>query len=303
MTEAPADPNNASFAVVVCTRNRADHLARLLAALDAQTEGDFPLVVVDQSDETLPHLTERERAGAIRVLRDAAPGLSRARNRAWRELSTPWVVYLDDDCLPPPDWAGAMRRALAANPEAAFLTGDVGENGQENTEGLVVTTFRVERRTVRSGRWTWPWAIGFGVCMAIRRDWIERLDGWDERLGAGVPDLPASEDMDFNYRLLRAGGVAVAVPEVRVLHDQWRTPGELPALHRGYATGWAGFASKQLRTGDVVGGLWLWGWGAFGCARMFASALRRRSRLRLKVARALLEGHLMGTARGLRRRW
>ena len=302
MPEAPADSSN-SFAVVVCTRNRAGHLTRLLEALDAQTEGDFPVVVVDQSDETLPALADRERSGRLRVMRDSAPGLSRARNRAWRELDSRWVVFLDDDCLPSEDWAGEMRRALEANPDAAFLTGDVGENGQANTEGLVVTTFPVERRTVRSGRWVWPWAIGFGVCMAVRRDWIERLDGWDERLGAGVPDLPASEDMDFNYRLLRAGGVAVAVPEVRVRHDQWRMPSDLPALHLGYATGWAGFATKQLRTGDTIGGLWLWGWGAFACARMFASALRRRSRLRLEVAQALLKGHLTGTARGLRRRW
>ena len=39
------------FTIVICTRARPGLLARTLAALDAGTFRDFPIVIVDQSDE------------------------------------------------------------------------------------------------------------------------------------------------------------------------------------------------------------------------------------------------------------
>ena len=139
--------------------------------------------------------------------------------------------------------------------------------------------------------------------MAVRRRAIERLGGWDERLGAGVPDFPASEDIDFNYRLLRSGGVALATPRVRMLHRQWRTPDELGPLLRGYMAGHAGFAMKHLRSGDVVGGMWHWLGGLRFLLRALISGLRRRSPTSLRLVLFQAQGLLVGTARGARCRW
>ncbi len=125
----------------------------------------------------------------------------------------------------------------------------------------------------------------------------------DERLGAGAPDFPSSEDMDFNYRFLRAGGVAFVTPRIRVHHEQWRAGGELASHFRGYAQGWSGFAMKHLRHGDVLGGVWLWSLGVLDAARMLASALRRRSTFRLRAAGFKFEGLAKGTAKGLVYPW
>ena len=295
-------PDASAFTVVICTRNRGEHLARTLDMLDRQEDRAFSTLVVDQSDEFSLDLDQRSRRGRLRVLHDTGRGLSRARNLASRHVSTPWVVFMDDDCLAEPDWSRELARAFTLHPKAAFISGHVDHNSRDNSDGLVVTHYPVRQKVVRHGRWIWPWAIGFGVCMAIRRDWIEFLEGWDERLGPGVPEFPAADDMDFNYRLLRSGGIAVAVPEPRVLHDQWRDPKDLPSLYKGYALSWAGVSAKHLRAGDV-GGLRLWAWGTYDCYRMSGSAVKRRSRLRFRVAIALWRGHLLGTVRGLRRRW
>jgi GT2 family glycosyltransferase len=139
--------------------------------------------------------------------------------------------------------------------------------------------------------------------MAIRRSTIAELGGFDERLGAGAAEFPASDDMDFNYRFLRAGGVAHVTPAVRVVHDQWRTTADLGPHYRGYMAGWTGFAMKQLRTGDVAGGIWLWSLGAVDLARMIASSIRRRSKLRLGLAWWKLRGLVAGTVKGLGTRW
>ena len=259
---------------------------------------------MDQSDATDSELEElASSSGRLTVIEDKGRGLSRARNIAWRALRARWIIFLDDDCITAPDWAAAFAEQLTAHDDVAFASGHVGPGGTPGGAYLPVTTFPVDRQEVRAGRWTRPHWIGFGVCMAVKRTVIERLGGWDERLGPGAPDFPAADDVDFNYRLLRAGERALATPAPRAFHEQWRRADELPTLWKGYMSAWAGFAVKHLRTGDVKGGAWLWGVGVAETARMLASAFRRRSRLRLSVGLARARGLAAGTAKAAFRSW
>ena len=114
-----------------------------------------------------------------------------------------------------------------------MITGHVGPRGGLAGEDLHVTVFPVQHARWERGRWTRPGALSFGVCFAVQRRTIDRLGGWDERLGPGVPDFPAADDMDFNYRLLRAGGRAWLSPAPRAEHDQWRG-WRSARLYRGY---------------------------------------------------------------------
>jgi GT2 family glycosyltransferase len=289
--------------VVICTRDRPAHLEATLAALDAQTCRPFPVVVIDQS--RTPDARLRGRAAAdprLTVVPDAGHGLSRARNLACRRAGSEWVAFLDDDCVPEPDWAAAVSDALTGAGEAELVSGYVGPEPSDTTLPLI-SAQPVCRERRLSGRWTAPWEIGLGVCFIVRRSTVERLGGWDERLGAGTRPFPAAEDMDFNYRYLLSGGVAYVTPRVRVEHRQWRSAEELGPAFGSYMAGWCGFAMKQLRGGDVLGGLWLWSHGVRDLARMLASGMRRRSGLRLRVAGAKLSGFVSGTARGLTYRW
>ena len=293
----------AELSVVIATRNRVDLLLGTIDALDAQTQ-QVEVLVVDQGDGEDPRLAAAaaERPW-LRVLRDPGRGLSRARNAGRRATGSRWIAYVDDDCRPEPEFAERLAEAIAAHPEVAWISGHVADEGAPAGEYLPVTLFHVEREQELAGRWLHPWRIGFGVLMVVRRDVVEQLGGWDERLGAGVARFPASEDMDFNYRLLRAGHRAFLTPAVRASHHQWRTPDDLPALFEGYMKSWAAFAVKHLRQGDLRGGAWLWALGANDCARMAGSSVRRRSRLRARVAAGKLRGLVAGTALGLVTRW
>jgi GT2 family glycosyltransferase len=287
--------------LAVCTRGRPEQVRATLDALDRGAAG-LPLVVVDQGDEPSAELAARaERSARMRVIPDSGRGLSRARNIALRAAETEWVAFVDDDCLVAPDFGAALLAECAAHPGADWIAGHVGGDAGDG-DLPAVTTFPVDRPLVRRGRRTMPGAIGFGVLFCVRRATAERLGGWDERLGPGVADLPAADDMDFNYRLLQAGGTAVLSPAVRAVHDQWRSPSEVVALQRGYSRAWAGFACKHLRGGDL-GGLRLWAWGLVDVLDMLESAARRRSGLRTRIAAAKLRGLCEGTAIGLRRRW
>jgi GT2 family glycosyltransferase len=292
------------FCVVICTRNRPLHLARTLSALDRQTTAGFSITVVDQSDAPAPELERREATDpSFRVIRDGGQGLSRARNLGWRSVSSVWVAFVDDDCLPEPDWAERLREALNAHPEASVVSGHVGESEPPPGDYVPVAHAHVYEERVHRGRWTRPHQIGIGVSMVVRRDMITSLGGWDERLGAGAPDIPAGEDIDFNYRLLRAGGIGYTTPKVRVVHDQWRTKAELGPLLRNYAEGSAALAIKQLRTGDPIGGVWLWTLFAGSVVRRFGTALRTRSGLGIRLTAWKVRGLARGTLKGLAKSW
>lgn len=293
-----------SLTVAVCTRNRPRHLAHTLDALMAQTRGDFDALVIDQSDTPDMALERRAaRFGNLRVVRDPGRGLSHARNLAWASVHSEWIAFVDDDCVPAPDWVERLAEAVVVHPRADFVAGHVEPANLPPGDRLAAAARPVDTEQIRHGRWTRPNAIGFGVCMAVRRDAVVRLGGWDERMGAGVPEFPAAEDVDFNYRLLRAGGRALATPRLRAGHNQWRTRGETVNLYQGYGRSWAGFAMKHLRSGDVLGGVWLWLVGLQSIMRLLASGLRHRRRLRAVIALAQLRAYWHGTALGAGRRW
>ena len=298
MTGRPGGIASPTAAVVVCTRDRPSQLARTLAALQPQTgRAGFELLVVDQSEA--PHAGE----DGVRVVHDRGTGLSRARNVAAHATDARWLAFLDDDCRPEPGWARALAEVLAADPPAVIVCPHIGAGPVPAGDYVEVTTFPVSRAVLRRGRRMHPGRLGFGACTVVRRDVALALGGWDERLGPGAPQFPAADDMDFNYRLLRAGHTALVTPRPRVVHDQWRTPAELPALHAGYLAAWCGFACKHLKTGDARGGLWLLTIAAIDVADMLASAIRHRSQLRLRIAIAKLQGMASGTWRGLARSW
>ena len=237
------------------------------------------------------------------MIRDTGRGLSRARNVALANSTGRWVAYVDDDCTVEPGFGSALVAALEAHAEADWVAGHVGAGDRAESDLPVVTTFPVAEERTRRGPWTLPGSIGFGVLFVVKRETAVQLGGWDERLGPGVARFPAADDMDFNHRLLRAGGTAVLTPSVRAVHRQWRSPEELVALNRGYLRAWTGFAAKQVRSGHPLVGAWLWAWGVIDIADMAASAVSGRSRVRGRIAVSKLAGLVEGSFSGLARKW
>lgn len=135
MSAASLGTEHRRFSVVVCTYERADHLARLLTSLESQSLRDFETVVVDGSreDEAVHEVVSEARArwtrspnGApeLRLVRSAA-GLTRQRNVGLRSVQGDIVCFLDDDVsLPPTFLADAWR--LLSRPDMADVGGLAG---------------------------------------------------------------------------------------------------------------------------------------------------------------------------------
>jgi glycosyltransferase involved in cell wall biosynthesis len=266
-----------SCSVVICTRNRPEVLARALQALKQQTIRDFELVVVDSAPNGHPAGDVTSRYGA-RCVVEPVPGLARARNRGARCCHTDLVAYLDDDCLPSPDW---LERILAEFQDDRVIAvggrveGILPEQGVEPWHYAAARdSRRPQRRRVDSRTAGWFELANFGALgdgnMAFRRAAFNVWPGFDERLGRGGP-LHGGEEHHAFFSLIDRGYAVVYTPAAVVRHPLPLTASEL-----------RGRCLKELRgTAAYVSMLW-----------------SEQPRYRAPLLRFVLEGLL-----GRRRSW
>jgi GT2 family glycosyltransferase len=245
-----------TFDLVVATVGRVDELSRFLASLRRQTHQDFRVVLVDQNDDGRLDALVDERI----VRLHAARGLSHARNEALPHLEGDVVAFPDDDCVYPDDLLERVARSLDG------LDGVTGREPWWTTRAATLTRDNL-----------WNRAISFTIF--LRRDVVERVGEFDERLG-----LPASsgEEIDYLIRALDAGARIRYDPSLVVEHP--RKPVDLRAV--GERDGESlGFLLRKHRYGatTVVGML----------ARPLAGAVAhpRRARFHLATFRGRLRGY------------
>jgi hypothetical protein len=78
--------------------------------------------------------------------------------------------------------------------------------------------------------------LGASNNLLVSRELLERIGGFDERLGPGTwPE--SAEDLALFDRLLHAGGLGRYEPDALVLHEQWRARRDLVRLDWGYGKG------------------------------------------------------------------
>lgn len=242
-----------TVAAAVCTRNRPELaygcVARLLQCDPAPDE----ILVVDQSDgdrtrSLLATLTDPERR--LRVVETGTRGVARARNIALAETTASVIAFTDDDCLVRENWIGAIRSAFSEFPEAAAVTGAVvpEPDAELDPRQRVATTWNPPGPRVHS-RTAEPASIGASLNLAVRKDVLLGVGGFDERLGTGGP-LGACEDSDAIHQILRNKAAVVYSPDVIIAHEPWRAEIDQVRTDRSYARGAGAWAALALRYGN-----------------------------------------------------
>lgn len=223
--EFPAPPH-LSVSVVICTRDRPQSLARMLASFAGQVRRPDEVIVVDNAsigDETRQVC---EVAG-VRYLREDKAGLDIARNTGWLAASGDIVAYTDDDTELHPGWLDHLVRPFAdAKVDAVtglVLPGALDSQAQWIFErywsfgrGYRRTTFGDEFLARYRSDGGHCWQIGAGASMAFRRSLADRIGLFDERLDVGAAGC--SGDSEYWYRILASGGTCVYNPQAILFH-------------------------------------------------------------------------------------
>lgn len=238
------------LSVVVCTRNRLDKLQRCVAALLAATAShDWELVIVDNAsaDGTGAYLEwlRLKQLNRPRILAVAEPrvGLAAARNAGWRSAAGEIVAFTDDDCYVAADYLDSIVQVFDEDARLGFLSGRIllFDSG----DYPITINQSEQRREFSPFRFIAAGAVQ-GANLAFRRNILERIGGFDERLGAGTP-FP-SEDIDAAAAALWSGAHGVYDPRPLVYHHHGRrTPREVRRLMRRYDAGRGAYYAKYIR--------------------------------------------------------
>jgi GT2 family glycosyltransferase len=227
------------LSVVIATRDRPEALARCLATLLPELASDDEVIVVDSASAVPPATPV-----GVRRLRAPRPGTSLARNLGWRAARHEVVAFLDDDVEVAAGWSDALAGAFATAGATAFVTGRIGvparQAGVAEPTPLVIAPhpFPIERR--RRG------LLGAGANLAVRRDALAAVGGFDDRFGPGAW-IPAGEDHELLDRLLAAGFTGRHEPAAAVDHDQWRTRRQALVQHWRMGVGGGARLARLLR--------------------------------------------------------
>jgi GT2 family glycosyltransferase len=289
------------LAVAIATCDRPAELARCLDALLTADVLPSEITIVDQGrDERTRTTVEAMRTGSVRVtyVSQRPVGLSASRNAAIVHTAAPYIAFTDDDCVPHASWVDCLDRAFEiANPPGA-MAGRVLALGPDGQRRHAVSLRTSTRRTDYRGR-TVPWRVGTGANLAISREWIGRIGGFDERLGAGSRGR-AGEDADVIYRLLVAGAHVRYEPDAIVYHERLTDDRRL-ATRVGYGHGIGAVCGIYLREGDLFALPMLANWAKI-LTRRLCSAAAAGDRFELLQSWLSLRGTVAGLAYGLTRK-
>jgi GT2 family glycosyltransferase len=214
------------FTVCVCVRDGAQHVDRCLSALISETAPfETPIVVVDHaSRDQTPELLARwvrDTSQRLRVVQFEGEGLGAARDFAWRQSRTPWVVFVDIDCEVQPGWAEAVYEGLRIHDPDPRCGAFGGTNRVAQDGGVLWRAYAVLLPTYVGGHdsiLNRPVAERRQVShcptlnVAYRRRALEEIGGFDPAY------TRVSEDVDVSRRLVRNGYTLWANPGMTVDH-------------------------------------------------------------------------------------
>ena len=232
------------IAVLVSSYERPHHLLRVLHSLAVQrgVTGRFEVVVTDDGSEDNTAELVREFASTVpfrvgfTTHRHETFQLARCRNEGVRTSTAPYLLFLDGDCLVPPDhlWHHLRQRkpgvvfagycALLDQQTSARVDVDAVRSGEFMTQAAPGELQKLKRMDRKARFYEWIRHPAkpklFGGNVGIHRADYEEVNGYDEAYeGWGC------EDDDLRIRLRQAGKRIRSILRWTNTWHLWHPPG------------------------------------------------------------------------------
>ncbi len=214
--------SDAEVTVIIPCRNAERVLPDTLAALGAQTIASrMDILVVDNG--STDRTTTVARSNNVAVMSEEIPSAFRARNAGIRATSTPWLAFLDADCVPDPSWLECLlEEALERN--AHITSGRIHYTADDRQWGTRLFLWRksnVDAREMVEKQGATP-----SGNLLVAREVFDQIGLFNEH--------PYSSDVAFGRRALGAGLSVVWADAASVRHRT--TYSIVGYLKRCYAT-------------------------------------------------------------------
>ena len=280
---------------LVCTRNRTTSSVKTVRSLLADGNEHLEVIIIDQSDDS-------ETEDALRCWRDdprfiyrhtESRGKGRALNEGLLLSQRPIIVCTDDDCEVPLGWPSAMARIFEEMPETALVFCKVVPVPHDPSKGYVPSFEPARSRLLRSLS-ALRNGLGLGAAMAVRRDFLVSIGGFDESFGPGGR-FPSADEWDLAIRTLIAGRHIFETTSLEVVHDGFRTFDEGRAHARRDWIALGAVLAKPLRAGHLNAiTIPLWFFPTRALFPLVADVLRLRKPQGLGRVQSFMKGFFEG---------
>ncbi len=258
------------MSVIICTYNRAQHVADLLECFLVQETAQycpFEIVVVDNNSkdntkETIESYISKFQ-GRLRCFFEPREGKSFALNLGIGESRGEILAFTDDDCLVPDDYMARVNQVFQEYGEVDFMGGKILPHWEpeecpswlaevllDNTEyelnnerywrrmffrgPLGILDYGEKSFRVDSAQKLYQSFLFYGANMAIKKSALDKIGGF-------AADRVLTQDTEMCLRLVKSGMKGLYAPHVKVSH---RVPAE--RLTREYYRQWYFKRGKYL---------------------------------------------------------
>lgn len=196
-----------SISVIVPVYNGGRYLERCLDALLASSYPSYEVIVVDDASTDNSSDIARQK-GVTLIEMPKQTGQSAGRNAAAERARGQILFFVDADVVVRPDTINRVAADFAQNPYVAALFGSYDDEPAEKNflsqyKNLQHHFVHQQGRREASTFWT--------GCGAVRREVFQNLGGLNR-------DWRCVEDIEFGYRLRRAGHRILLDKELQVKH-------------------------------------------------------------------------------------
>lgn len=203
------------FSVIVPVYNRPDEVEDLLESLAAQTDKGFECVLVEDGSTVIC----REQAEAmadrlsLQYFYKENEGRSPARNFGMDHARGDFFIFVDSDCILPPDYIATLRRELKRTGTRFFGGPDAAHESFTPTQKAInfaMTSF-LTTGGIRGGNISMEKFVPRTFNMGFSREVYEKTGGFREMF---------SEDIDMSTRIRQNGFKPELFRDVVVYHKR-----------------------------------------------------------------------------------
>ncbi|MDY6783080.1 MAG: hormogonium polysaccharide biosynthesis glycosyltransferase HpsE [Cyanobacteriota bacterium] len=224
---------NINFTVAICTYNGAKRLPKVLDHLKAQIQTEqlnWEIVIVDNNstDDTAKLIRSYQNSWSspcpLRYSFEPQQGLAFARQRAIQEAGGEFVVFLDDDNFPAPDWLAQAYSFGQTHPQAGAFGGQIHGDFEVEPPREIKTVVNYYLAIVERGSKPCQYKKGGvlppGAGLVVRKQaWVENVPEQIFLTGRVGQSLMASEDLEVQSYIQQGGWEIWYNPEMHMDHQ------------------------------------------------------------------------------------
>jgi glycosyltransferase involved in cell wall biosynthesis len=210
------------LSLIVPVYNRPDEVLELLQSLANQNDKDFELIVVEDGSnvpcEDICNQFKGEFPIQYFFKENTGPGLS--RNYGVERAHGDYCIFLDSDCVLPPQYIQEVRSFLMSNSVDAFGGPDAADNGFSRNQKAInyamtsfFTTGGIRGASEKLEKFH-PRSFNMGITKEV----FEKTGGFPTTRYAYAK--AAGEDLDLSIQIIKAGFKTALIPKAFVYHKR-----------------------------------------------------------------------------------